>query len=164
MIEFNHIFIIIEGKEMTKEDLLTEFKILKQYNDNRMKLVQFITNRIAIDAEKCKKAYICTLEDWIESREKILKQYYASDMIKELYCLNQEWLEENNKICQLLKKTEKNRKHSLFGSKKKKLKLEKSDLDKAITYKVTLEEISDTIDKILKKMKKRMEALSIEKL
>jgi len=29
---------------------------------------------------------------------------------------------------------------------------------------VTLEEISDTIDKILKKMKKRMEALSIEKL
>ncbi len=151
---------------MTKNDFIYELNVLKQYNRNRIKLIDFIISGISVETKTCNKIHTCMLSSWLETRELFLKRLYDPDIIRNLYLLNEEWYEESQKVCDLLTQKEKVAKKSIFGKlvKKKKFKIGEEDKDKVITYQMALKELTQKIHEILKKMKKRAEALSTEKL
>jgi len=147
---------------MTKNELLDELQEFNTHHSSRLRSIENSLKGIMGDLNtiSCVKIADCLLYKWLVKREKILLKVFSRTMIDELKTYHEDWHEESQKICIL--STEYNKKNSgvfnlVFG--KKDIKITDGNKDMALLYLSNLKELTVKIDKIFKKMVKRVNAM-----
>jgi len=147
---------------MTKNELLDELQEFNIHHSSRLRSIENALKGIMGDVHilSCVKIADCVIYKWMVQREKILLKVFNRNIIDELRIYHEEWHEESAKICNISIAYDKKNSgvfNLVFG--KKNIEITDGDKDMALLYLSNLKTLTIKIDKIFKKMIKRVNAM-----